>query len=903
MDYKYKFQIITEEWIDIIYLYHNKSFIRKNNNEKGQYTLINNKLEIDWTNWGKEVFTKHNKIENLYYNLKNNIFEIFIENNEWNDIGQFNIEDNIIIRKYFPSEKGQFHFLDNELIIKWDNWGSEKFYPLNFGKIYSNTTFANKNKDPSKKEIKNIAIVFPQFHEIPENNKFWGTGFTEWTLLKQIPRIVNGEIIKKPHSDIGYFNLNDINHRKYMELLANRYNIYGFCYYHYWFKNKKIMYEPLENMLLDGTPNKPYLFCWANEQWTKKWDGGNDEILLEQDYSNEEGNIEHFNYLLQFFQHKNYIKKFNKPIFIFYRIEEEHVSSINKITYLWNNLAKNAGFNGIHFMRFLGPFNNNIKLDDISGFVEFEPGYATSKYYLEISTSDHNKIFDNKEESYNEELYLKKNKDIEKMILKKEISSGIDHFKKISNNEREIRLSKFFVYDGPTLYDKILNLPKIYDEQHRGISLQWNNTPRRNYTSDEYSKYPHYYKNIHPQLFGETYKKLLNKINNDPNKENHDFLFISAWNEWNEQAILEPNNEDGYSYLHNLNKNYLEYYDKIEKPKILMIGHKGGGTQKYMNDLKDIFLNYNFIDFEKFEDDKIDFYNILFKDFYIIHINSILFNGLKDNYLFFFEKIFENNTFLKYLTIHDYQWLFPDNPNILKDDFSIPEEKNIINFQKLVTLLDKIIFPTQNIYKNYCKYIDFNKKNNIYVEGHCDKIINYNFLVIPKIDNIQKEINIGFIGNFEKYKGCNILTELAENIKIYLDYKIIYNIFGNIITDNDYCKKMNNTFFHNSYKDDNIINILHEKKIHGIVHLSEFEESYCYALTNSINSGIPIFYLEHGAIQERLGKKDKYFPSQKPDIIYNFHTFLRFIIKNNDIHNYYELNNEVQPSRWYLTNY
>ena len=89
MDYKYKFQIITEEWIDIIYLYHNKSVIRKNNNEKGQYTLINNKLEIDWINWGKEVFTKHNKIENVYYNLKNNIFEIFIENNEWNDIGVF----------------------------------------------------------------------------------------------------------------------------------------------------------------------------------------------------------------------------------------------------------------------------------------------------------------------------------------------------------------------------------------------------------------------------------------------------------------------------------------------------------------------------------------------------------------------------------------------------------------------------------------------------------------------------------------------------------------------------------------------------------------------------------------------------------------------------------------------
>jgi len=908
MDYKYKFQIITDEWIDIVYLYNNDTINRKYNNEVGIYKFINenNSLEIIWNKWGSEIFKKCIFLENTYYNLKNDSFKIFLENNEWNDIGLFNINNNNITRKYFSSEKGNFNFIDNELIIKWENWGSEKFYPLNYGKIYSNTRFANINKDPSKKELKILAIVFPQFHEIPENNKFWGQGFTEWTLLKNIPRIVNGEIIKKPHGDIGYFNLNDIEHRKYMEILANKYNIYGFCFYHYWFKNKKIMYEPLENMLNDGSPNKPFLFCWANEQWTKKWDGGNDEILLEQDYSDEKGNIDHFNYLLQFFKNKNYIKKFNKPIFIFYRIEEEHILSINKITSLWNNLAKTNGFNGIHFMRFLGPFNNNVKLEDINGFVEFEPGYATSKYYPEVVIPDDNKIFENNDESYNEELYLKKNKDIEKMILKKQISSGYDHYKIISDKEKNIRLSKFFVFDGITLYDKILDLKREYNEQHRGISLQWNNTPRRIFTTDEYSKYPHYYKNISPKLFGKTFNKLLNKINNDPNKE-LDFIFISAWNEWNEQAILEPNNEDGYSYLHNLNKNYLKFYDKIEKPKILMIGHKGGGTQKYIDDLKELFLNYDFINFENYEECNLNYYNVLYKDFHIIHINSILFNNLKDNYNIFFNVIFENNNALRYLTIHDYQWLFPDNPNILKDDFDSetlhPLEKDIKNFEKLINNLNKIIFPSQNIYKNYCKYINFKNKKNIYIEGHCDKIINYNFLVIPKIDFETKELNIGFIGNFEKYKGCYLLTELAQNIKNYLDYKIIYHIFGNILIEENYCHNIDNISFYNSYKDSEIINILHEKKIHGLVHLSEFEESYCYALTNSINSGIPIFYLEQGAIHERLGKKDKYFPSKKTDIIYNFHNFLRFIIKNNDINNYYELNNEVQPTKWYLTNY
>lgn len=79
-----------------------------------------------------------------------------------------------------------------------------------------------------------------------------------------------------------------------MRILADNFNIYGFCYYHYWFKNKKVMYEPTELMLIDNEPNKPFFFCWANEQWTKRWDGGNNEILIEQDYGDNDSNILHF---------------------------------------------------------------------------------------------------------------------------------------------------------------------------------------------------------------------------------------------------------------------------------------------------------------------------------------------------------------------------------------------------------------------------------------------------------------------------------------------------------------------------------------------------------------------------------------------------------------------------------
>ena len=885
-------QIVTDEWIDILYLNNNK-VIRKTNKDTGSYTLTNeNNLTVIWDNWGKEEFIK---VFNTYYKCKNDCIEIRLETNEWNDIGMFYINTNKIVRKYFKNESGSFEFINNDLIINWDNWGTERFYQLNYGKVYTNTNFGQIIKNNIKKEIKFIAIVFPQFHEIPENNEFWGKGFTEWTFLKNIPRVVNGEIIKKPHNDIGYFNLNDYEHRKYMRVLANKFNIYGFCYYHYWFKDKKVMYEPTELMLQDGEPNKPFFFCWANEQWTRKWDGGNNEVLLKQEYSDSEGNINHFNYLLQFFKHKNYIKKYNKPIFIFYRIEEKDIQDIKNIINLWNIKAIENGFSGIYFMRFLGPFNNNINIEGIEGFVEFQPGYCTQKYYNELCLPDDNKIFDD----FDETLYLKKNSDVKENIKNNIIVSANDHYNSLTEHQKNIRTSKFFIYDGIKLYENILLLERLSKDQHRGIVTSWNNTPRRNFNNDDYERYPHYYKNITPKLFGNTIKNLLQKVETDPNKNNDDFIFISAWNEWNEQAILEPNNEDGYQNLIELNNAYMEYYNYPIKKNILVLSHIGGGTNKYVEDLKKIFIEYNFIQFDTY--DNSENYNEKYKNIDIIHINSILFNNLKDNYIDFFKNFLINTK--KYITIHDYQWLFPDDPNITKDDFFSNKinYKNILNFIELLDMCSIIIFPSRNIYENYLYHINIEIfKDKIHIVNHNDKIINYNFLVIPDINNV---INISFIGNFVKYKGSSLFNYLLTNKKTYEGIKIKYHIFGSIDNNETIDYNNNSLVLHNSYSDNNIIEILHKNNIHGIVHLSLFEESYCYALTNSINSGIPIFYLNRGSFNERLFEKDKYFPTNIKNIFNNFDNFLKYIIKNQNIYNFYTLNQTLQPNKWYLSNY
>ena len=906
-------QVLTKEWIDVLIFTDTKHCFRMYCvEEKGTYLLIENKLYVEWEKWGCEVFEKISFGRNhfLFVNLNDsNYYEIPLITDEWNDIGVIDFKNKILFRKSFPSEKGKPLFEKNKLHIYWEKYGQETFYANCHGKFYVHSKLSECNVN-EKKEVKAIAIVFPQYHEIPENNQFWGQGFTEWSLLSKVPDEVHGELVKKPHDDIGYYNILDYSHRCYMKAIADKYNIHGFCYYHYWFKNKKVMYKPLEKMLEDGQPDKPFMFCWANEQWTRRWDGGNDEILLEQDYSDEQGNREHFEYLLQFFKHKNYIKENNKPIFIFYRIEEKDIESIRKIIHLWNDLAKKNNLPGIQFMRFLGPFDNRFNIDEIEGGVEFEPGYATSSYYSEIVMPDEVKIFN----EYDEILYLQKNRDVRQMILHSKFTSGHEHYSKCNEREKDVRRSEFFVYDGNVLYDKIINLPKTLKIQHRGINVQWNNVPRRNYSNGEYEKYPHIFKYINPDVFGKASTKLLEKINNSPNPM-QDFLFVSSWNEWNEQCVLEPNNIDGYDYLSSFQKNYLKYYGEPKRKSILVFGHIGGGTYKHMKDLEYIFPEHNFIYYNQFDKPV----NLVerFPNINAIHIHSFLLQSFtndslpnQDNYSIFIEKIklFKEKfpSTIIYLTIHDYQWFFPENPNIKTKYFinSFPDDQCNKNFLTICLLANKIIFPDSKIISQYQTKISLEPYfEKIFITPHMDILYHHNNKCIPKID--ESCIRIGFVGNFCDYKGAKKFIELAMNKKnIKIDGKeliIEYHIFG--LSQFEITEQMP-LFYHGNYEEKNLIGYLHHKKIHGICHISEFDESYCYALTYSIMSGLPICYNENGCFQSRLGNNSKYTLIYQDNLINDFDKFLKYIYFEQDVHIYnYNMSPNVQPSKWYILHY
>lgn len=347
--------------------------------------------------------------------------------------------------------------------------------------------------------MKVIANYLPQFHEIEENNEWWGKGFTEWTNTKKgRPLFRNHYQPIEPKED-NYYDLMNKETIKWQTKIAQDNSIYGFAYYHYWSNGKKLLEKPAENLLQWKDINQRFCFVWANHDWKRSWDGTS-EILIKQEYGNEKNWIEHFNYLKQFFEDERYIKIDNKPVFGIY--DSSKIKDMDKMIRTWNELSIQNGGNGVYIVEILRNKYSNVNLiKESNAIIISEPSFALENmsFFYRALTKVELKLH---------KLYNKKC--LRSYSYSKIVNISLKYSKKI-------KVDKKIFFGGFTSWDNSSR------HGNRGYVIK-GSTP-------------------------EKFKKYLANIKELSEENGSEYVFVNAWNEWCEGMYLEPDKKFGYRYL------------------------------------------------------------------------------------------------------------------------------------------------------------------------------------------------------------------------------------------------------------------------------------------------------------------------------------------------------------------
>lgn len=341
-----------------------------------------------------------------------------------------------------------------------------------------------------------FALYLPQFHQIPENDKWWGKGFTEWTSLRNAKRISRYSF--QPRVPLnGYYDLSDYHAIEAQAKLAKKYGLDGFAIYNYYSNGKILLGKPVELLLAHKEIDIKYFFSWANHDWRRTWYGYDMEVLQKQEYGNEMQIAEHYNYLSRFFKDPRYLKIDNKPVFAIYK--STYVQNLGLYEQIWDKMAKRDGFSGLYYVKTIDSSKLNTTDAFFDACFDFEPGYSLSqKSKLELVI---NKL---------------------RTFLRKELRLPI-----VSQ-----------VYDYDRLCSKIESRKHSSPRYYYGVFTDWDNTPRHKYMGLVV-------KNASPERFQKQfdiqYKKAIDN--------NSELLIVNAWNEWTEGAYLEPDTRNKYALL------------------------------------------------------------------------------------------------------------------------------------------------------------------------------------------------------------------------------------------------------------------------------------------------------------------------------------------------------------------
>ena len=369
--------------------------------------------------------------------------------------------------------------------------------------------------------VKLVALYFPQLHAIPENDEWWGKGFTDWENVKKARPQYEAHFQPRVPLDDRYYDQSEMATLKWQIALAKQYGVHGFCHYHYWFDGKQLLETPTNLMLESKDLDFPFCLAWANETWSRRWDGQDHHILQEQTHRPDKAIwARHFDYLFRAWSDDRAIKIDGKPAFLIYR--PHRIEKIGEMFDFWRDLARERGLPGLYFIamkQYEYPVPEVLKHFDASmHFQPFEalysPDYETDQPTAIMQTGTLTRV-------------LRRLPEPLKVIL------------------RAIRF-RFFLpsltfYDYDKVWKQILKV-----ERDGGITtfpgafVDWDNTAR-------YGKRARVFKGASPERFLFWFKQLVQVTATRPAPER--LIFLNAWNEWAEGTYLEPDTRYGYRYL------------------------------------------------------------------------------------------------------------------------------------------------------------------------------------------------------------------------------------------------------------------------------------------------------------------------------------------------------------------
>jgi lipopolysaccharide biosynthesis protein len=364
--------------------------------------------------------------------------------------------------------------------------------------------------------MKVIAFYLPQYHAIPENDAWWGQGFTEWENVRKAKPLFEDHYQPRVPLDQNYYNLLDIKVLAWQIELAKKYGVYGFCFYHYWFKGHKVLEKPVEMFLETDTCVFPFCICWANPSWTKAWVSKSDTIIIRQDYGEYNDWKLHFEYLLPFLKDPRYIKVEGSPLVVIYKPSE--IEKLNEMLCCWKTLAKENGIQDIKFA-YQAPEVGKKELSCRCLFdyhIEYQPGFT-----MVHGVNNTRKLMHK--------------------VLKQIDGSFLRLFRHSLSEYLALHLRKD-TYE--TLWEKILAHEPQDEKAIPGAFVDWDNTSRRGTKGRVVI-------GATPEKF---YQYFICLIDVARLKYKKDMIFITAWNEWSEGAYLEPDEKYKTHYLEALQR-------------------------------------------------------------------------------------------------------------------------------------------------------------------------------------------------------------------------------------------------------------------------------------------------------------------------------------------------------------